>query len=956
MRSLQGLGTLALLWVLLVGALYGDTERARQLMDRGLYIEAAQELEDQLRANPKDVEALKLLAQAYLRLEKYPEAVGVAKKALELAPQDVEAQRIYEEAKVRRDEELGFLVEEYERVLRAHPEDLTYRLKAARAYYQMEQWDKAAEHYRLYLKARPEDHEARHEYAQTLSWGNRFDEASREYRKLLETYPDSVPLRLEYAYTLLWAGKYDAAIFQFQKVLEINPQNTQAQKGLAQAKELKKATTPRPSLIDIYYSRLEKHPEDQRTRLKLIRELLKAKRLEEAIAEAQKVLKARPEDPTATRLLREAQARLREALQDSLGYYQQKLAEHPDNPKLHLKIARILTRLERYRDALPHYEAYLEAYPEDTQVRLLYARALSWSGDFRKAVKAYEEVLTAWPDSTHIMEEYAENLSWAGKFEDAARVYENLLARAPERLDLRLAYGKNLVWAGAYEAAVPVLKEVAEKEPDNAEAHLFLAYGLFQTGKLDEAEKEYETVLKLDPLNTEAKERLQEVREEKQKQPIYEARKLSKRRQYSQALALYEGYLEKFPNDTAIWLEYARVLTWAERYPEAEEVYRRLLISMPESLNLKVELARVYAWQEKFEQAKALYEEVLEADPRNTDALVGLGQIALWEGKRHLARQYFERALAINPTHAAARQGLEETKEHPAVRNLVSRVRDTEGITWTRWDFGGSLFPVQGLEMRVTYQRFTYEQVVTQTPTQTVKDWIRANGLKLEFIRDVSPNLRVQGWYRGISYSSWGPIPGENHYNLSIFYQAPGRPQIKGSYTHYNAVFEVFRLEAIRDTIRADRIQLDFTHIFREQYSAEASYAISVYSDGNRREELFLRLGYVLSPSFRFGYEYNSLRFSQTTWKYWSPDLYDHHAAWADYTNRLTDQFSLRFRGQIALVPLFNAFERNLSLGLFYTPTKSLFLEGIITFQETQRSQTEPYSYTAFTFGASLSL
>lgn len=952
-----GFATFALLGVLaLAGPLHGDVTRAQQLMEKGLYTEAARELENQLQVNPQDVEALKLLARVYIRLEKYPEAVGVAKKALELAPQDAEARQIYEEAKVRRDEGLGFLVKEYERVLRAHPEDLTYRLKAARAYYQLEQWDKAAEHYQAYLKVRPEDHQVRHEYAQVLAWSNRFDEASREYQKLLEVYPDSLSLRLEYAYTLLWAGKYDPAIAQFQKVLEADPQNTKAQKGLAQAKELKKATAPRLSLIDVYYARLEKNPEDQSTRLKLVRQLIKAKRYEEAIIEAQKVLKARPQDPTATQLLREAQARLNDLLQDSLRIYRQRLAEHPDDPKLHYHMARILTRLERYQEALPHYEAYLKARPEDTHTRLLYARVLSWAGDFRKAVRAYEEVLSLWPDSLGVLEEYAENLSWAGKYEDATRVYEKLLAHAPERLDLQLAYGKNLVWAGAYEAAVPVLRQVVEKQPGNPEAHLFLAYSLFQTGKLGEAEKEYEAVLKLDPLNAEAKERLEEVRKEKQRKPIYEARKLSKRRQYSSAIALYQQYLEKFPNDTAIWLEYARVLTWAGQYPEAEEVYRRLIPLMPESLNLKIELARVYAWQEKFDQAQALYAEVLEADPQNADALVGLGQIALWEGKRDLARRYFEKALAIKPTHPAARKGLAETRDHPTVRNLVGRVRDNEGITWTRWDFGGSLFPVQGLETRVTYQRFTYEQVVTQTPTQTVKDWIRANGLKLELIRDVSENLTVQGWYRGMAYSSWGQIPGENHYSLSVSYHAPGQPRVKGSYTHYNAVFEVYKLEAIRDTIRADRIELDLSHTFREQYIAEAEYAISVYTDGNRREELYLRLGYLMTPTFRFGYEYNSLRFSQTTWKYWSPDLYDHHAAWVDYTNRLTEDFSFRFQGKLALVPIFNAFERNLSLGLFYTPTKSLFLEGIITFQETQRSATQPYSYTAFTFGASLSL
>lgn len=185
---------------------------------------------------------------------------------------------------------------------------------------------------------------------------------------------------------------------------------------------------PTDARLPIPAAALEVIPEWQ-ARVELARVLAYARRYDEALAEYQIALQARPDlpelrveygqvlgwagrteaaistlggmpssdlTPAAAVLLADLLLGNRE-FDRSAHLYQLALAQQPDDHATRFKLARVLAWEKRYDESLAEYRRLLAALPADVQLQRHYAQTLGWAGKLEEAITAWRQTLPADP-------------------------------------------------------------------------------------------------------------------------------------------------------------------------------------------------------------------------------------------------------------------------------------------------------------------------------------------------------------------------------------------------------------------------------------------------------------------------------------------------------------------------------------------------------------------------------
>jgi tetratricopeptide (TPR) repeat protein len=117
------------------------------------------------------------------------------------------------------------------------------------------------------------------------------------------------------------------------------------------------------------------------------------------------------------------------------------------------------------------------------------------------------------------------------------------------------------------------------------------------------------------------------------------------------------------PRNIEIRLAQARVVSWKRHFPEALALYDSLLTERPRLTDALLGKAQVNAWQGRLGEAERGYREVIGQNPQYVDALVGLGYVYHWQGHEGSAERQARAALAVDPTHEGARALLRSAGE-----------------------------------------------------------------------------------------------------------------------------------------------------------------------------------------------------------------------------------------------------------------------------------------------------
>lgn len=161
---------------------------------------------------------------------------------------------------------------------------------------------------------------------------------------------------------------------------------------------------------------IQEIPEWQ-ARIELARLLGYNKQYPEALAEYEKVLKARPDMTIARIEMAKVLAWMGET-DKALALFQDLDPKSLDDES-RLALADAYVACKEYDKAESLYLAFLNAHPDDQEVRLRLADLLSWAKKYEQAIRQFETILAFRPTDIQVRRRYARVLGWAGRQDEA---------------------------------------------------------------------------------------------------------------------------------------------------------------------------------------------------------------------------------------------------------------------------------------------------------------------------------------------------------------------------------------------------------------------------------------------------------------------------------------------------------------------------------------------------------
>jgi tetratricopeptide (TPR) repeat protein len=309
------------------------------------------------------------------------------------------------------------------------------------------------------------DYPALNAYAQTLYNMGRTAEAISVVEKHNRTKGEKESLYFE-AQLLVWSNKLNKAVRLLQKApLDSDPK---AQVLLGKVYSWQQNYTKAVPLL----KKAKKNTSDAEVIYEADRALAFIDLWQRKLKSAKKgfvaLQKTRPED----REVKEALMELNGEYPLLINIYKKRLKQDPKDPKLHLRLGRLLQKNNQQTEAIKHYEFYLKHYPYDKSAKqdLL-------------AIKTQKK--NAYQRSPQL--EIADKLYFDGHYEAALFYFENHLQKRPEDYDSRFRYAFSLENAKQYGKAEGEFFLMQQKRNTDYITYHY-AFNLMKNGKTAEAE------------------------------------------------------------------------------------------------------------------------------------------------------------------------------------------------------------------------------------------------------------------------------------------------------------------------------------------------------------------------------------------------------------------------------------------------------------------------------------
>jgi len=283
----------------------------------------------------------------------------------------------------------------------------------------------AAEQAIAILEAVPRHAAATLVLATALRLSGDVTQALRVVEPLSRAFAQAPEIQLEHGRVLAAAGQTQAAIAAFKRAVAAEPDLAEAWRGLAEALELigdsagAQAAQARqikggvrdPALMSAASALVDEKP-----------------------GEAEKilvgVLKTRPDEPAAIRMLAEAVARLGR-LEEAEELLVRCLKQAPGFTAARHNLATVFYRLGRSEEALAELATLQAGDPANPAYANLKAAALARIGDYGPAVAIYEDVLARFPQQPKGWMSYGHALKTVGRSADSVVAYRKAVEQSP---------------------------------------------------------------------------------------------------------------------------------------------------------------------------------------------------------------------------------------------------------------------------------------------------------------------------------------------------------------------------------------------------------------------------------------------------------------------------------------------------------------------------------------------
>ncbi len=357
----------------------------------------------------------RMLAKAYLREGKHEKAVQEYQKVLKQRPEDLSA--LADLAKVNLDrKKYNDAVDLYKRIIRINPKDAAAHANMAYAYGGLGNWEAAKSAYQESLKWGADNATVRYHLAEAYEKTGKHSQAADQYRLALKTKPGDAAIMSAFGASSLRAGKYDEAIRIYSELIRKNRRDAayHANLGLAYGGK---------------------------------------GQVREEIASYKKSLQLNAKNPTVHFNLAGAYERLK-MTREAAREYEKALKLGAKDPQIHYSLAQAYDKLGQGRKAVVEYEKYAAVHPTPDVLQVLaghYLKMKQWSG----AIKSYERMLKLTPKKASLYADLGRVYGLKGDVDKEIGHYRTALRydRENEGVHLLLgaAYEKKKMWKESLE-------------------------------------------------------------------------------------------------------------------------------------------------------------------------------------------------------------------------------------------------------------------------------------------------------------------------------------------------------------------------------------------------------------------------------------------------------------------------------------------------------------------------
>jgi tetratricopeptide (TPR) repeat protein len=482
--------------------------------------DAVSEAEDQLKQNPDNLEARRLLGRIYARLigdaqqnrineDMLRRSIEQFEKVTEKDPKDVESWLML--GRLQRVNHNSVESEKaYKKTLDIEPSNEEALTGLAMVYSDLGDTRNAIEMLRLVTAKNPNP--------RTLSALANFYHQSRDYasaadawRQALQMDPENGRIKRALAEDLLYSDHYDESLKVYQEIAESDPRDPQVQLRLAeiyrQKGDFTKARAAFAKAKELDHDSLEVRYDEV--------SLLEAEgKTDEAIAALKSIL-----DDTAKKNYTESEKSSRTMLLERLGMLYRNASRYTEAVEAFRQISAVdanaapraaVEIIDTYRAAKEMDKAQeaaqdaLKKYPNERIVKLAHASLAADLGNIDAAVAELRTLLNGEKDretNLAIAQIYEKGKRFAdmGAALDAAEKLSDSKLDKQTVMSMRGAMFERMK---SYEAAEAEFRKVLSLDPENANALNYLGYMLADRNvRLEEAEKLISKAVELDPQN-----------------------------------------------------------------------------------------------------------------------------------------------------------------------------------------------------------------------------------------------------------------------------------------------------------------------------------------------------------------------------------------------------------------------------------------------------------------------
>lgn len=927
---------------------------AQKQMQFGRYGEAIDLLNKYVSAKPQIAEGYNLRGVCYEKRGQFEMAVYDFRSAKKLQPNNGEINANLKRAVDAWHALLYNKIEGHRREIAINPNKAVNYLEIGKSFKSLGEWATAEEWYDKYLEKEEGSADEIIRYSEILAKNNHLQKGLPILKAYTEKYPTDQRLWSRYGYFLLWSGQNKAAIESFEKALVIRPFFKEAQDGLDQARgkgyvytvndtstsynyglaqKSKAAYYEYP--IDKYTRMLKNNPNDHDTRIKLVQDLIKASRFEEAYEHLEKLSADRGDTEEFKRLWADVNNYKKKEYAQKISEYQAKISRDPYNKEAVLTLSNYYSYTKDFAKALNILENYLRANPNDMQVRYQYAQHLAWNKDFEKAMDEMDMLLARYPDSTNYMLMRAQLSVWTNESLDIA-----------ERL----------------------LQDVLRKNPNNLQALLALGSLHFQKNDLNEAEKYAGLIHRIDSENEDAN-RLKYSIELQRKRDVeadnfsllQDARKMAFDKDCDNAIRAYKNYIESNQRTDAVYKELANAYVCAARYSDAIAIYDDLL-KKEYDYELDKQRAKVYFWANDSVSALREFKKIVAKSPGDAEAKLYLGDAYMKMQQFESARKVFKEMLAAAPSSHILKQRMSWL---PAEGSSIGGAFDTYGASFPIYFLVApeAVFFADNLGFQYNLQGVSLEAGFTDFLSgggSFYRGGLASRGVTLN-MNMIKGNLYARFSELVSARASFGTTIIENNtkspvIQLSVSAAEKDFYNVTAGLNKMTAAQIIYSPNLVNDlsagnVVEATSLYLNGKYEFPSGFMLSGDLQSISVSDGNTGNIFSLRGGKKFDIGLAAGYEYYYTVFAFTSALYFSPSNYESHSLWGEWNVINNDEASVTVGGKMGMVPQSDFIIREVFGEASYKFSPEFSLSGRVTAGSSIQNQTG-YSSTSFTIAA----